>query len=98
LPAYNKRLEKIGVRLEPLAASCCPPDQTSLWIAGISVPGDDQGHAIVCRGYGIVHDSLGQFTGLLPMDQLLDGFVLRPTERVVRSFSPAGSGYAVVAA
>ena len=62
------------------------------------MPDYDDDHVVCARGHGIVHDSLGEFRGLLPMEKVIDGYVVRPPRRAVKTLSPLGVGYAVVPA
>jgi hypothetical protein len=97
LAAYNKRLaEQLGQRLEELPVVCCPPDQTSLWIAGIETESDP--HVVCARGWGIIFDPAGLYSGMVPSDRLIQGFALRPTKRLVPYVSLSGNGYAVASA
>jgi hypothetical protein len=62
------------------------------------LPDHDADHVVVARGYYTVHDPLGEFTGSLPWDRIIDGMIVQPTTRVVPVLSPHGNGRMVVAA
>jgi hypothetical protein len=95
---YNKRLEKLGVRLDFLPASLCPPrNPNQLWIAGIRMEGPYD-HVVVARGHYVVHDPSKYFRGQLPYDQIIDGMLVVPARRIVPVLSPMGNGYKVVPA
>jgi hypothetical protein len=97
---YDKRVrEATGHRLEQFPRSLCPPrNPNQLWIAGISMPDHDADHVVVARSYYTVFDPLGEFQGSLPWDRVIDGWILRPTTRIVPVLSPLGRGYTVVPA
>jgi hypothetical protein len=99
LDRYGERLVKAtGYRLERLPAHACPPrNPTQAWIATISEDGPAD-HCVVARGAYVLFDPSRHYLGLLPMNRLRDGMLVQPTKRVVPTFSPRGSGYAVVAA
>lgn len=96
---YNKRVETAtGYRLDKISRNICPPgNPTQLWIATIREDGPSD-HCVVARGYHVVHDPAGTYTGPLPMGRLIDGIVVVPNKRVVPVLSPLGNGYTVVAA
>jgi hypothetical protein len=86
---YDKRLRKVGYRLEQFSRSCCPPrNPNQLWIACLRMDGPAD-HVVVARGHCVVHDPLGEFQGFLPWNRLVDGMIVVPTRRVVPSWSPA---------
>lgn len=98
LDRYSKRIEReTGYRLEHFPASLCPPRDNRLWIACIRMEGPAD-HVVVARRHYVVHDPSDLFTGLLPLDRLIDGMVVVPARRVVPVFSPVAKGHAVVAA
>lgn len=93
---YNARLEKAtGHRLDFLPASTCPPTNNNrLWIAGFAE--DEGGHAVLARGYFIIHDPAGIHRGNVPMNRLVDGMLVVPAKRIVPRLSLHGRGYVAV--
>lgn len=100
LDRYDKRLQaRLGVRLEKLDRSCCPPrDQARLWVATLRMPGDYDDHCVVARGHYVVHDPAGELRGQLPMDRLVDGLLVVPAARFVPNLSPQGTTASLVPA
>jgi hypothetical protein len=99
LARFDEQLrEQTGYRLEPWPASVCPPrDPNQVWIATIREDGPAD-HCVVARGHFVIHDSLGEYTGRVPMDRLRDGLLVVPARCAVPNLSPLGSGRLVVAA
>ena len=98
---YNQQVaDKTGFRLERLPKSVCPPrNPNQIWIAGIHMPDDHAAHVVVARGCYVVHDPLGEFAGLVPLDRCWTGCSsMREQRRVVPVFSPYRHGNAIVAA
>jgi hypothetical protein len=99
LERYSKRLAKeTGYRLDRFPRHACPPrNPNQLWIAGIRMDGPAD-HVVVARGHYVVHDPTDLFSGLLPLDRIIDGMLVVPTKRVVPVVGRWGKGYAVVSA
>src|SRR5262245_43317739 len=94
MEAYNERLSNAcGVRLEELPKSLCPPRDRSLWIAVIELSGE--AHAVVCRENYVWHDPASAVQGQLNLNDLIKGFQLVRTHRVVPNL---GRGYSLVPA
>jgi hypothetical protein len=97
LGPYNQRLAKaLNYKLEPLPLSLLPPRGRGQWIAGLQL--EDEAHAVVAREWYCIHDPAGLIVGQLPAKQLISGFVLKPTRRVVPVLRSHGQGGRMVVA